>query len=35
MLVLGFWLALVARGVFDAAEAVVERLRLQPPSPAR
>jgi len=28
MLVLGFWLALVARGVFDAAEAVVERLRL-------
>ena len=27
-LVMAFWLALVARGVFDAAEAVVERLRL-------
>ena len=27
-LVIGFWLALVARGIFDAAEAVVERLRL-------
>ena len=28
-LVIGFWLALVARGVFDAVEAVVERLRLR------
>jgi adenylate cyclase len=28
-LVVAFWLALVARGVFDAAEAVVERLRLR------
>ncbi|WP_246212136.1 adenylate/guanylate cyclase domain-containing protein [Usitatibacter palustris] len=27
--VLCFWTALVARGIFDAAEAVVERLRLQ------
>jgi class 3 adenylate cyclase/CHASE2 domain-containing sensor protein len=27
-MVLAFWLALVARGIFDAAEAVVERLRL-------
>jgi adenylate cyclase len=28
-LVIAFWLALIARGVFDAMEAVVERLRLR------
>jgi class 3 adenylate cyclase len=28
-LIIGFWLALVSRGVFDAIEAVVERLRLR------
>jgi adenylate cyclase len=28
-LVMAFWLALIVRGVFDAAEAVVERLRLR------
>ena len=29
MLVIAFWLALIGRGIFDAAEAVVERLRLR------